>query len=198
VVRGCTRDQGKAGEKGKTRRTNQSHLVGCLRPASDFRFPPISQIPFDPPASFPALPFHSLINIPCLHPISIPSRLLSPACLYHHSNHDQRASLYPIAYSLVSSPSPTLSPHHSNWILRTTIAQTCPPSSVMPRVSGSSTSTGTCSLNAASGTRKEEALISGNAFVPVRPIPMLTFSHVHSPAHCFVMLYRPFYTWNAG
>jgi len=42
----------------------------------------------------------------------------------------------------------------------------------MQRVFGNSTSTGTCSLNAASGTRKEEALIFGNAFVPVRPMLM--------------------------
>jgi hypothetical protein len=59
----------------------------------------------------------------------------------------------------------------------------------MQRVSGSSTSTGISSLNVASGTRKEEVSISGNAFVPVRP-PKLALSHAHSPAHsiCFMPL----------
>jgi len=75
----------------------------CLRPALDFRLPPISQIPFDPPASFPALPPHSLINIL----VSIPSLsrvLLSPARLY--------ITIPITTNALRSTPSLTPSSHH--------------------------------------------------------------------------------------
>jgi hypothetical protein len=44
-----------------------------------------SPSPLTPPASFPALPFHCLINIPPLHPIAIPTTPRVPYSLHTHT-----------------------------------------------------------------------------------------------------------------
>ena len=163
------------------RQARESQWVVCVpASASDFRFPP-NLTQFGPSGVFsgPSVPL-PYINIPCLHPISypescfpLPSLVSSP---FLHTTTTQRV-IHCRQRSRLVITHLRCHPFNSNWIPRTPpIVQTCRPSSAMQRVSGSSTSTGICSLNAASGTPKEEELTFGNAFVPVRPHN----SHVHT------------------
>ena len=133
--------------------------------------------PLTLPASFPALPFLYLINIPCFLPIPIPTR---------------RHPVYlPCQYTI--SLQRALSPHcplpNQITILLST---TCQLSSATQRASGSSTSTGTCSPSVASGTQKEEVSIYGSAFVPVRSSALIATPPAYSMPH------RPFHSWLTG
>jgi hypothetical protein len=109
--------------------------------------------PLNPPGVFPALPIHCLINIP-----------LSPSHRYPDSTTPPVYTTVPFSplspptntrsassCTLQLFPSRALHPLSRNWIPRT-VVRSCLPSSAMQRVSGSSTSTGNCSLNAPSGT----------------------------------------------